>query len=79
MYSPFSYFHFVIILFRNHQQFVVKYPSLESEVKVGNVYMRLWLQAGDGFIRSWDEPVRLFELLFRRFLCEIDRDAKVRC
>jgi hypothetical protein len=62
----------------NHQQFRVKYPSLESEVKVGNVYMRLWLQTGEGFIRSWDEPVRLFELLFRRFLCEIDRDAKVR-
>jgi hypothetical protein len=62
----------------NHQQFKVKYQSLESEVKVGNVYMRLWLQAGDGFIRSWDEPVRLFELLFRRFLCEIDRDPKVR-
>jgi DNAJ protein RME-8 N-terminal len=62
----------------NHQQFHVKYPSLENEVKVGDVYMRLWLQAGDGFIRSWDEPVRLFEHLFRRFLCEVDRDAKVR-
>ena len=61
----------------NHQQFQVKYPSLDNEVKVGDVYMRLWLQAGDGFIRSWDEPVRLFEHLFRRFLCEVDRDAKV--
>jgi hypothetical protein len=61
----------------NHQQFHVPYPSLENEVKVGDVYMRLWLQAGDGFIRSWDEPVRLFELLFRRFLCEIDRNSKV--
>jgi DnaJ family protein C protein 13 len=62
----------------NHQQFRVKYPSLDNEVKVGNVYMRLWLQAGDGFIRSWEDPVRLSELLFRRFLCEIDRDIKVR-
>ena len=61
----------------NHQQFRVDYPSLDNEVKVGNVYMRLWLQAGDGFIRSWDEPVRLFEHLFRRFLCEVDRDVKV--
>jgi hypothetical protein len=61
----------------NHRQFHVQYPSLENEVKVGNVYMRLWLQAGDGFIRSWDEPVRLFELLFRRFLCEINRNPKV--
>lgn len=62
----------------NHQQFRVKYPSLDNEVKVGNVYMRLWLQAGDGFIRSWDDPIRLFELLFRRLLCEIDRNIKVR-
>lgn len=61
----------------NHQQFRVNYPSLDNEVKVGNVYMRLWLQAGDGFIRSWEEPVRLSELLFRRFLCEIDRNSQV--
>ena len=61
----------------NHQQFQVHYPSLASEVKVGNVYMRLWLEAGDGFVRSWDEPLRLFEHLFRKFLCEIDRDEQV--
>lgn len=61
----------------NHQQFKVEYPSLDNEVKVGTVYMRLWLQAGDGFIKSWNEPVRLFELLFRRFLCELDRNSLV--
>jgi DnaJ family protein C protein 13 len=61
----------------NHQQFTVSYPSLDDEVKVGNVYMRLWLQAGDGFIKSWDEPQRLFEVLFRRFLCELDRNVPV--
>ena len=61
----------------NHQQFTVEYPSLDNEVKVGTVYMRLWLQAGDGFIKSWEEPYRLFELLFRRFLCELDRNAMV--
>jgi len=61
----------------NHQQFTVEYPSLDNEVKVGTVYMRLWLQAGDGFIRSWEEPYRLFELLFRRFLCELDRNSMV--
>jgi DnaJ family protein C protein 13 len=61
----------------NHQQFGISYPSLESELRVGSVYMRLWLQAGDGFIKTWEEPLRLFELLFRRFLCEMDRDAKV--
>lgn len=61
----------------NHQQFKVLYPSLDNEVNVGGVYMRLWLQAGDGFIRSWEEPVRLFEHLFRRFLCEVDRNIPV--
>ena len=61
----------------NYQQFSVSYPSLDHEVKVGNIYMRLWLQAGDGFIRSWEDPVGLFELLFRRFLCVVDRDHKV--
>jgi hypothetical protein len=50
---------------------------LDNELRVGSVYMRLWLQAGDGFIRTWDEPLRLFELLFRRFLDEIDRNTKV--
>ena len=61
----------------NHQQFKVDYPSLDHEVKVGSVYMRLWLQAGDGFIQSWQDPVRLLELLFRRFLCELDRNQTV--
>ncbi len=61
----------------NHQQFRVDYPSLDKELVVGNIYMRLWLEAGEGFIKSWDEPVRLFEHLFRRFLCEIDRDEQV--
>lgn len=64
----------------NHQQFSVDYPSLENEVQVGGnggVYMRLWLQAGDSFIKTWEEPLRLFEQLFRRFLCESDRNPKV--
>ena len=61
----------------NHQQFSVPYPSLHNEVQVGNVYMRLWLQTGDSFIKSWEDPVRLFELLFRRLLCDFDRDILV--
>jgi len=61
----------------NHQQYRVTYPSLVDEVRVGNVYMRLWLEAGDSFIRTWEEPVRLFELLFRRLLCDMDRDMKI--
>ena len=61
----------------NHQQFMIEYPSLRDEVKVGTVYMRLWIQAGNAFIKQWEEPERLFELLFRRLLCDIDRDTNV--
>ena len=61
----------------NHQQYTVPYPSLCEEVRVGSIYMRLWLEAGQTFIQSWDSPERLFELLFRRLLCDIDRNTKV--
>jgi len=61
----------------NHEQFSVMYPSLEEEVRVGSIYMRLWLQASDSFIKTWDNPVRLFELLFRRLLCDLDRNVLV--
>jgi hypothetical protein len=62
----------------NHEQFRVPYLSLEKELKVGSVYMRLWLEASDSFIKTWDDPVRLFELLFRKLLCEFDRNVLVR-
>lgn len=62
----------------NHEQFSVQYPSLEKEVRVGSVYMRLWLEASDSFIKTWDHPIRLFELLFRRFLCDFDQNVVVR-
>jgi len=61
----------------NHEQFCVSYLSLNDEVQVGGVYMRLWLQTGDSFIKTWDDPARLFELLFRRLLCDMDRDVMV--
>ncbi len=61
----------------NHQQFTVPYPSLKSEVQVGTVYMRLWLQTGHSFIKSWNDPLRLFELLFRRLLCDLDHNTVV--
>ena len=61
----------------NHQQYTVPYPSLRDEVRVGSIYMRLWLEAGETFIKAWDTPERLFELLFRRLLCDIDRNTRV--
>ena len=63
----------------NHEQFSVAYPSLKDKVQIGGIFMALWLQAGsDSFIKTWDDPVRLFELLFRRLLCDMDRDNMVR-
>ena len=44
---------------------------------MGIVYMCLWLESGDAFIRCWEDPDRLFELLFRRLLCDIDRNHTV--
>lgn len=61
----------------NHQQFTIIYPSLKDEVTVGSIYLRLWLQASDSFIKTWNEPVRLFELLFRRLICDINRNILV--
>jgi hypothetical protein len=61
----------------NYEQFAVDYSSLKDEVRVGSVYMRLWLETSDSFIRSWEDPVRLLEHLFRRLLCDIDKNAAV--
>lgn len=58
----------------NHQQFKVTYKCLEDEVRVGSIYMRLWLEIGDSFIKSWHDPVRLFEQLFRAILCHFEQN-----
>ncbi len=58
----------------NYNQFRVDYMCLRNEMKVGTIYMRLWLETGDSFIKSWSDPTNLFELLFRRLLCDIDHD-----
>ena len=61
----------------NHHQFTVGYPSLGDQILVGDYYLRPFLQAGGGFIKSVEDPSGLFELLFRRLLGELDRDAVV--
>jgi hypothetical protein len=61
----------------NHHQFAVAYPSLGDQIQVGDFYLRPFLQAGDGFIKSVEDPAGLFELLFRRLLGELDRNAVV--
>jgi curved DNA-binding protein CbpA len=58
----------------NFQQFSVKYESLGTEMKVGPIYIKYFLEAGDSFLRALNNPnhVLLFEKLFRRILVNID-------
>jgi hypothetical protein len=53
----------------NFSDFSVCYPSLlKNEVKVGSIYLRVFLQAGDSIAKSLSSPGILFEAIFRRFL-----------
>ena len=54
----------------NYQQFQIIYESLKDEMQVGPIYIRHFLEAGDSFFRSLENPspLVLFEKLFRRVL-----------
>ena len=58
----------------NYQQFFVTYKSLKSYIKVGPIYIRYYLEAGDSFIRTLDNPSHdiLFEKLMRRVLANVE-------
>ena len=59
----------------NYQQFKVLYPSLRDEMKVGNVYIRHFLESNDSFIVGLENPshIVLFEKLFRRVLVNVEK------
>lgn len=40
----------------NYQQFQVHYESLRDELQVGPIYVRYFLEAGDSFLRSLENP-----------------------
>lgn len=63
----------------NFHAFSVSYQSLlNNEVKVGSIYLRVFLQAGDSLVaKSLSNPRDLFEAIFRRFLFAWDRDWEV--
>ena len=63
----------------NFQQFGVTYESLRGEMQVGSIYIRHFLEAGDSFFRSLENPspVVLFEKLFRRVLVNVNRNAQL--
>ena len=54
----------------NYQQFEITYDSLKNEMQVGPIYIRHFLDAGDSFFRSLENPnpLILFEKLLRRVL-----------
>jgi DnaJ family protein C protein 13 len=60
----------------NYQQFFVMYNSLKSYIKVGPIYIRHYLDSGDAFIRTLDNPSPeiLFEKLMRRVLANVERN-----
>lgn len=63
----------------NYQQFSVRYDSLREEVQIGFVYLRPFLEAGDSFIRSLNNPSHLvlFEKLLRRVLVNAETNSRV--
>ena len=63
----------------NFQQFGITYDSLRGEMQVGSIYIRHFLEAGDSFFRSLENPspVVLFEKLFRRVLVNVNRNAQL--
>jgi hypothetical protein len=63
----------------NYQQFAVRYDSLQDEMQVGAIYVRYFLEAGDAFLRSLENPSHLvlFEKLFRRMLSNVESNPGV--
>lgn len=63
----------------NFAEFEVEYPSLAQELKVGDYYLRLFLEAGDASVATLREPGRFFDALYRRVLREVAPHLKCMC
>lgn len=63
----------------NYQQFYVKFESLKYMLQVGPIYVHHFLDAGDSFIRTLENPSHgiLFEKLVRRVLANVDRNPRL--
>jgi hypothetical protein len=61
----------------NHQQFAVQYISLQNETQVGPMYLRLWLDTNESYVKTLKDPLRFFEALYRRMLYDMDKNTKV--
>ena len=63
----------------NHAEFQVQYPSLAQELKVGDQYLRLFLEGGTAGVRSLREPSVFWDALYRRALRETAPNLKSMC
>lgn len=63
----------------NHAEFIVNYPSLAQELKVGDQYLRLFLEGGTAGVRSLREATAFFDALYRRTLRETAPNLKSMC
>lgn len=63
----------------NYSEFEVDYPSLGQELRVGDYYLRLLLEAGDASLAALREPPRFFDALYRRVLRENAPNLKCMC
>lgn len=63
----------------NYLHFSVRYESLSDELRVGPIYLRYYLDAGDTFLRSLTNPPHtvLFEKLMRRVLVYVERNPRL--
>ncbi|CAM9306427.1 unnamed protein product, partial [Chrysoparadoxa australica] len=60
----------------NFHSFRILYPSLAGEQLVGGMSLRLMMEASDSFLlASIDRPKRFCDLLFRRALCDWQKDG----
>lgn len=62
----------------NFHDFSISYPSLLTNVKVGSIYLRVFLDAGNAVAKSVSNPKFVFDAIFRRFIFAwIDGDREV--
>lgn len=54
----------------NYAEFVVEYASLVQELRVGNYYLRLFLEASESMVQSLPDAPAFFNALYRRVLRE---------
>lgn len=63
----------------NHAEFSVVYPSLAQELRVGELYLRIFLDSGDSSVKGLRHPVQFFDALYRRALRESAPNLKSLC